>query len=72
MLTTVLLLNGCENKGAAEQAGAQVDEAARGMKDIVDPINQVAPPQAGPVEEADKYPDEQMGDALPKQQHPAQ
>jgi len=72
MLTTVLLLNGCENKGAAEQAAAQVDEAARGMKGIVDPINQVAPPQAGPVEETGKYPNEQMGDALPKQQHPAQ
>lgn len=37
MLTTVLLLNGCENKEVAEQAGAQVDEAARGMKDMVGP-----------------------------------
>lgn len=72
ILATVLLLNGCENKGAAEQAGAQVDEAARGMKDTLDTTNPVAPPQARPVEEAGKYPDEQMDDALPKQQNPAQ
>lgn len=72
MLTTVLLLNGCENKGAAEQAGAQIDEASRGLKDRVDPINPVAPPQAEPVEEVGKYPNAQRDDALPKQQHPAQ
>lgn len=69
ILTTVLLLNGCEKKGAAEQAGAQVDEAARSMNDAADPINQVAPPQAGSVEETGKYPDEPMDDA---QQNPAQ
>lgn len=72
ILTTALLLNGCENKGAAEQAGAQVDKATRGMKDTLDATNPVAPPQAGPVEEAGTYPDEPMGDALPKQQNPAQ
>lgn len=72
ILTAALLLNGCENKGAAEQAGTQVDEAARSMNDDADPINQVAPPQAGPVEETGKYPDDPMDDALPKQQNPAQ
>lgn len=82
ILTTFLLLNGCDNKGAAEQAGAQVDEAARGMKDSVDTTNQVAPPQAGPVEgtgrsldEPVEHPGEKiepMGDALPNQQKPSQ
>ncbi len=82
MLTTVLLLNGCENKGAAEQAGAQGDEAARSMKDPVDAINQIPPPQAGPVDEMGRSPDEAveypgekiepMGDVLPNQQKPTQ
>lgn len=72
ILTATLLLNGCENKSAAEQAGAQVDEAARTMNKAVDPINQVAPPQAGSEEEAGLSPDAPMDDALPTQQNPAQ
>lgn len=48
LTTTFMLLNGCEKKEVAEQAGAQVDEAARSMKDPMDATNQVAPPQAGP------------------------
>lgn len=82
ILTTFLLLNGCEKKEVAEQAGAQVDEAARSMKDPVDAINQAAPPQAGPVDEMGRSPDEAveypgekiepMGDVLPNQQKPTQ
>ena len=82
ILTTFLLLNGCDNKGAAELASAQVEEASRGMKDSVDAKNQVAPPQAGPVEERGRTLDEPVeypgkkikpiGDALPNQQKPAQ
>jgi len=55
-----------------QRAAAQVDEAARGMKDTLDTMNPIAPPQARSVEEAGKYTDEQMDDALPKQQNPAQ
>lgn len=82
ILTTFLLLNGCEKKGVAEQAGAQVDEAARSNKDPVDAINQAAPPQAGPVDEMGRSLDESvehpgdkiepMGGALPIQQKPVQ
>ncbi|OYY82130.1 MAG: hypothetical protein B7Y33_00420 [Hydrogenophilales bacterium 16-62-9] len=76
ILTATLLLNGCENKGAAEQAGTQVDEAARTTNEAVDPINQVEPPQAGPQEDAEQPPsapmDAPMDDALPMQQSPAQ
>lgn len=78
ILTAFLLLNGCEKKGMAEQAGAQVDEAARGMNDPVDTINQLAPPQAGPAEEMGRTLDEPvehpgektepMGDAMQNQQ----
>lgn len=80
ILMTFLLLNGCEKKGVAEQAGAQVDEAARSMSDPVDTINQLAPPQAGPIDEMGhtlvepiEHPVEKtmpMGDALPNQQKP--
>lgn len=81
-MTSFMLLNGCEKKGAAEQADAQVDEAARSMKDPVDAINQVAPPQAGPVDEMGRSPDEAveypgekiapMDDAMRDQQKPPQ
>lgn len=84
ILTTFLLLSGCEKKGVAEQAGAQVDKAARDMNDPVDTINQLAPPQAGPVEEmghtlngAAEHPVEKtapmepMGE-MPNQQKPVQ
>ncbi|MGV8991952.1 MAG: hypothetical protein ACOH1Q_11195 [Thiobacillus sp.] len=82
ILSAFLLLNGCEKQGVAEQAGAQVDEAARGMNEPVDTTNQLAPPQAGPVDEMGRSLDkpvehpgeiiEPMGDAMPNQQKPMQ
>ena len=82
ILTTFLLLNGCDHKGAAEQASAQVEEASRGMKNSADALNQVAPPQAERLEERGRALDEpvnhpgdrmkSIGDALPNQQKPAQ
>jgi predicted small secreted protein len=41
---STILLAGCENKGPAEQAGENIDNAARSVKDAVTP--------AGPMEKA--------------------
>jgi hypothetical protein len=33
LLTSLLIIDGCDRKGVAEQAGAQVDQAERNMKE---------------------------------------
>lgn len=35
LLTTLLILNGCDRQGPAEHAGAQLDEAVQDTKDTV-------------------------------------
>lgn len=82
VMTTMLLLNGCNNKGPAEQAGAQVDQAVQDMKEQVAPLNENGEiddgtTQAGPAQEAGRALDEarektgekieQMGEELQKQ-----
>lgn len=45
LLTSLLILNGCDRKGPAEKAGEQVDQAIQGMKGDT-------PLQPGPAEKA--------------------
>lgn len=50
LLTTLLILNGCDRQGPAEQTGTQIDEAAQGMKD--------APAEPAPAQQAGEMPDD--------------
>lgn len=63
VLTTLLLLNGCDNKGPAEQAGAQVDQAAQDMK--ANGTAEDNATQAGPAQEAGET-IEHVGEELQK------
>jgi hypothetical protein len=59
LLTSLLILNGCDNKGPAEQAEMQVDQAAKDMKEETRALNNdgtAASP--GPAEEAGRTLDE--------------
>ncbi len=51
---TVLLGSGCEQKGPAEQAGENIDEAADNAADALDPN--------GPAEEAGQAVDDAVND----------
>ena len=53
LLTSLLTLNGCDNTGPAEQAGEQVDQAAREMqKEEARPLMSEDSPSAGTPEQA--------------------
>jgi hypothetical protein len=67
LLTSLLVLNGCDNKGPAEQAGEQVDQAAKKMKEEAGPLFDNATAKPGPAEEAGRTLDEareQAGDKI--------
>ncbi|MFP5505576.1 MAG: hypothetical protein ACLGH6_05215 [Gammaproteobacteria bacterium] len=54
LLASLLILNGCDRQGPAEEAGAQIDEAVQDMKDAVDP--------PGPAQEAGRAIDDARED----------
>lgn len=76
LLTSLLVLNACDNKGPAEQAGEQVDQAVREMKEEAEPLYDGATARPGPAEEAGRSLDkareqadekiEQIGEDLQK------
>lgn len=51
VLTSLLILNGCDNTGTAERAGEQVDQAAQTLKERSDPVMNDAP---APAEESER------------------
>ena len=53
LLTSLLALNGCDRKGLAEQAGEQVDQAIRDMKEEAIPPKYDIAAKPGPAEERD-------------------
>jgi len=54
LLASLLILNGCERQGPAEEAGARVDEAVQDMRDAVS--------EPGPAQEAGQAIDEARED----------
>lgn len=58
LLTSLLALNGCDRKGPAEQAGEQVDQAIRGMKEEAGAPKNGVTAKPGPAEEAGRTVDE--------------
>ena len=58
LLTTLLILNGCDNKGPAEQAGEQVDQAGKEMKEETRALNGDTSASPGPAAEAGRTLDE--------------
>jgi hypothetical protein len=58
LLTSLLVLNGCDRKGPAEQAGEQVDQAIQGMKGEAGAPKDDAQAQPGPAEQAGRSVDE--------------
>jgi hypothetical protein len=52
VLTTLLILNGCDKKSPAERAGEQVDQAAREMKEKTGPLYDNATARPEPAQEA--------------------
>ncbi|OJW42234.1 MAG: hypothetical protein BGO60_13780 [Thiobacillus sp. 65-1059] len=57
VLTSLLILNGCDNAGTAERAGEQVDQAAQALKDGAEPRVDAA------AEESGRAPDDAGGRA---------
>ena len=49
VLTSLLILNGCDNTDTAERAGEQVDQAAQTLRERSDPVINDAP---APAEES--------------------
>ncbi len=47
VLTSLLILNGCDNAGTAERAGEQVDQAAQTLKDGAKPPVDTAAEESG-------------------------
>lgn len=58
VLTTLLILNGCDSKGPAEQAGEQVDQAVQDMQEEASKLVDDATAPPGPAEEAGRALDE--------------
>lgn len=54
LLASLLILNGCDRQGPAEEAGARIDEAVQDMKDAV--------AEPGPAQEAGRALDEARED----------
>ncbi len=52
VLTSLLILNGCDRKGPAEQAGEQVDQAVQDMKEEAGKLVDDASAPPGPAQEA--------------------
>jgi len=55
LLTSLLILNGCDNAGTAKRAGEQVDQAAQTLKEGVEPLVDAA---ARPAQESGRTPDD--------------
>lgn len=62
VLTTLLILNGCDTQTAAEQASEQVGQAAQGTADP-QLFDEPAPEAAAPAAEAGEPPSADMGAA---------
>ena len=58
LLTSLLILNGCDSKGPAEQAGEQVDQAVQEMKEETRALNGDTSASPGPATEAGRTLDE--------------
>ena len=58
LLTSLLILNGCERKGPAEKAGEQVDQAMQDTKDAAGKRVDDAAAEPGPAQEAGRSLDE--------------
>lgn len=52
LLTTLLILNGCDRQGPAEQAGEQVDESIEDMKESISDGYDNITAEPGPAEKA--------------------
>jgi hypothetical protein len=59
VLTSLLILNGCDNQGPAERAGERVDRSVREMKEEANALFDDATAQPSPAQEAGKA----LGDA---------
>jgi len=58
VLTSLLILNGCDNAGTAKRAGEQVDQAAQTLRESSDPVINDAP---APAEESGRTLDDAGG-----------
>jgi hypothetical protein len=58
LLTTLLILGGCDSKGPAERAGEQVDQAVQDVKDTAANLYDDAVTEAAPAQEAGRRLDE--------------
>lgn len=58
LLTTLLILNGCERQGPAEQAGERVDESIEAMKESASDTYDDLTGEPGPAEKAGREMDE--------------
>jgi hypothetical protein len=67
VLTSLLILNGCDNQGPAERAGERVDRSVQEMKEEANALFDDATAQPGPAQEAGKALDdarEQTGEKI--------
>ncbi|HBU28703.1 MAG TPA: hypothetical protein DEB56_02710 [Thiobacillus sp.] len=58
LLTSLLILNGCDSKGPAEKAGEQVDQAMQEMKEEAGELVDDVTTEPGPAQEAGRSLDE--------------
>jgi hypothetical protein len=58
VLTSLMILSGCDKQGPAEQAGEQVDRSVQEMKAEANALFDSPPPNPGPAEEAGRTLDE--------------
>lgn len=61
VLTSLLILNGCDNQGPAERAGERVDRSVQEMKEEANALFDDATAQPGPAQEAGKALDDARG-----------
>lgn len=58
VLTSLLILNGCDNQGPAERAGERVDRSVQDIKEEANALFDDPAAQPGPAQEAGKALDE--------------
>lgn len=63
LLTSLLILTGCDSKGPAEKAGEQVDQAMQDMKEEAGKLVGDATAEPGPAQEAGRSLDEARAQA---------
>jgi hypothetical protein len=67
VLTSLMILNGCDNQGPAERAGEQVDRSVQEMKEKANALFDSPTANPGPAEEAGRTLDdarEQTGEKI--------